>query len=117
MTAYYKPEEERPFAYVEGREARFTVDLWGEHPLDNDDTCWDGQSFETYSEALSVFHTDPPDTSIKWVILQGPDGSGIWEERRNPNFHPSDPDDWRREQAMQTGMAFGCEGWNDYYGY
>ena len=28
-----------------------------------------------------------------------------------------DDDDWKREGAMQAGMAFGCDGYNDYYGY
>jgi hypothetical protein len=26
-------------------------------------------------------------------------------------------DEWRREQAMQAGMAFGCDGYNDEMGY
>ena len=26
-------------------------------------------------------------------------------------------DDWQREQAMQAGMAFGCDGYNDMMGY
>lgn len=48
-----------------------------------------------------------------------------WEFVRNtygklPGFYwQSDnrDDDWRREQAMQAGMAFGCDGYNDAMGY
>jgi hypothetical protein len=37
----------------------------------------------------------------------------------NPSHKPSkdDDDEWRSEQRMQAGMAFGTQGYNDYEGY
>ena len=42
----------------------------------------------------------------------------IMAKRSNPHFcPPPKDDDWMREQAMEAGMAFGCDGYNDAMGW
>lgn len=107
---------------------RFTVDLWGSHPDENNDDCWTGSDWDTMEEAVKAFEdigswcSWGDSRSTQWIILSERTGEGeltILRERRNPNYKPSrdNDDDWRREQAMQAGMAFGCDGYNDAMGW
>lgn len=55
------------------------------------------------------------DSGTAYIELDGP---GVNRVRKNPGYRPeSDTDDWQREQAMQAGMAFGCQGYNDMMSY
>jgi hypothetical protein len=93
----------------------YSVNHWGSHPHAGNDDCWTGEDFATYDEALAFYNEDPSDSSTHYVHLDGP---GVELIRENPSFRPyHEDDDWRREAAMQAGMAFGCQGYNDVMGY
>jgi hypothetical protein len=52
------------------------------------------------------------------VVEVNADGVDVVERlqiRKNPDHRPTRDDQaaWRREAAMQAGMAFGCDGYND----
>lgn len=110
----------------------YSVDHWGSHPDDGNDDCWRGQDFATLEEAREFFEQDTACTGTKWIILakelpEGSDGRNvrcfdILDQRRNPNWTDgSDDEEYERmcrsERAMQAGMAFGCDGYNDEMGY
>ncbi len=98
---------------------RYHVNYWGSHPDEDNDDCFAGDEFDDREAALEFFRKTPTDSyckgSVAFVEIDGPD---IYEVRAEPSFRPdrNDCDDWRREQAMQSAMAHGCVGWNDYYG-
>lgn len=103
----------------------FSVNHWGSHPeLDNDD-CFTGEDFDCLADAIKAFHEDPTDSSVEYIEIDGIEDADLSKHglasryRRNPNFRPSrdNGEDWRHEQAMQAGMAFGCQGYNDAMGY
>lgn len=108
----------------------YAVNLWGSKPGTTDD-CWSGADFATLGEARAAFEdlelhefdglfAVSPGTFMDtaWVELDGPD---VHEERQNPHYKPSQRSDWeaewRQERAMQAGMAFGCQGYNDEMGW
>jgi hypothetical protein len=102
----------------------FSVLLFGSHPdLDNDD-CWTGEEFATLEEAQAclanpwaTFNEAYHSSCTAFFVL---DGVGLPDlvVRKNPDFRPRRADDeWKREAAMQAGMAFGCQGYNDEMGY
>ena len=93
----------------------YHVNFWGSHPDEENDDCWSGEDFYSKEEALICFNKDS-EIGIAYIQIEGPD---VYEVRKNPMFSPSkdDDDDWRRENAMQAGMAFGCAGYNDAMGY
>jgi len=101
-----------------------SVSHWCSHPdLDNDD-CSTGEDFATEAEALAYYNTDPEDTGIEYIEIDISDAAcnrlGITRCRKSGNYVPSkDTDDgeWKRENAMQAGMAFGVHGYNDAMGY
>jgi hypothetical protein len=110
----------------------YSVTLWGSNPdeTDNDD-CWTGDDFATREEAIAAYRAVvmfPEDGALasvcgrggwEFVMVDGPD---IHEVTPNPD-QPScergrrelarDDREWQRERAMQAGMAFGCDGYND----
>jgi hypothetical protein len=99
----------------------YSVNLWGSDPAAGNDDCWTGKDFATLAEAQTAFddpasafpHTFDSDTHT--IELDGPDAH---RTRTNPGFRPEhSDDDWRTERAMQAGMAFGCQGYNDEMGY
>lgn len=102
----------------------YCVNYYGSHPDKNNDDCLTGLDFDTLEEAEAVFKSNNPTYSngkainmnyIEYIELDGP---GVSKLRKNPNYKPlPDDDDWKRESAMQHGMAFGCEGYNDVMGY
>jgi len=113
----------------------YSVNLWGSNPdeTDNDD-CWTGEDFATRDEAIAKYREVVmfPDRSDlvqccgrggwEYVVIDGPD---VHEVTRNPDRaavkrHRRElalDDAGRSERAMQAGMAFGCDGYNDEMGY
>jgi len=106
---------------------RYAVDLWGSHPDEGNDDCWTGHDCDTMKEALAAFEdieswcSFGDLSSTQWIILSERTGEvelTILRERRNPNYHRQvHGDEWRMEQAIQAGMAFGCDGYNDIMGW
>jgi len=97
---------------------------WGSHPDNNNDDCYTGQGFDSASDALAAFKADPEDSSVAFIEIDGLTEEelvmyGIGRVRKNPNFKPShsNDDDWKREQAMQAGMEFGIDAYNEMMGY
>jgi hypothetical protein len=100
----------------------YSVNHWGSHPdLDNDD-CNTGADFDTLDEAKASEMYKSADYSTEYIELDGPD---INEVRKNPNYNAkqvkreraqADREE-RSEYAMQQGMAFGAEGYNEAMGW
>jgi hypothetical protein len=109
-----------------GEEKPYSVTLWGTHPDKGEDTCSTGMDFATLAEARACYEN--PDShfpgistgyfhNTPYVMIDGPN---VNETRRRPGIkdpRPDNDDDWKREQAMQAGMAFGCDGYNEAMGY
>jgi hypothetical protein len=97
----------------------YNVNIWDTNPELGEDTCNTGKDFAELGPALEAYyHPEDKFRSVEpyqWVEIDGPD---IYECRQvvAGARAPAD-DDWRRESAMQAGMAFGCAGYNDYMGY
>lgn len=102
----------------------YSVNLWGSNPDDDNDDCHTGEFFSTDEEAQAVFENPwsvfdrTRNEAITAVFeIEGP---GVYERRANPEYldtSDADNDEWRREFAMQSGMAFGCQGFNDAMGW
>lgn len=59
-----------------------------------------------------------PRTLVSGVVYDAIiEGENVLSETSFGEDMPDTADDWRREQAMQAGMAFGCQGYNDAMGY
>lgn len=118
-------------AYHEAKEAEkpYTVNYWGSHPDEENDDCWTGEDYATREEAEAAYADDNPTytngRSIggwAYVEMDGPD---VHKVRKNPAYNEArarreaEAEDraWRREMAMEAGMAFGCDGYNDAMGY
>ena len=99
--------------------SKYRVDHWGSHPdLENDD-CFTGDDFEALEEAKASKFYARGHYSVQYIVLDGPD---IHEVRKNPNYSAKacrfdDSSLERSERAMQAGMAFGCQGYNEEMGY
>ena len=110
--------------------ALYMVLYLGSHPDSDNDDCWYGFDFDSKEEAIKAFlapvedRTHCPARDVAYVEIDGLEDSELAQlkinrVRANPTFKKSsrsDDDDWKREAAQQAGMAFGCEGYNDYYG-
>lgn len=112
----------------------YSVTLWGSNPdeTDNDD-CWTGEDFATRDEAIAAYRAIVmfPTTGAlvegcghwEFVMLDGPDTHEVTAQpdraasRRHRREMARDAASWRQERAMQAGMAFGCDGYNDEMGY
>ena len=101
----------------------YNVNLYGSHPDANNDDCWTGDDFETKEQALMVFNNpwehfnrSSNESCTAYIEIDGPD---INQVRANPSFRKAkDCDDgWKREFAMQAGMVYGCNGYNDAMGF
>lgn len=101
--------------------------FFGSHPdLENDD-CFTGIDFYTKEEAIAFFKVAENNklccTSVEYIEIDLDDvdlkAAGIERYKRNPYFKPSKEDysEERREAAIQAGMAFGCQGYNDTMSY
>ncbi len=104
----------------------FSVNHWGSHPDAGNDDCFTGSDHETLEEALTEYWKDPEDSSVEYVEIDGLEEHellthGIQRIRKNPNFirrsHSQDDGEWKREMAMQAGMAGGCEAYNEAMGW
>ena len=102
----------------------YTILLWGSHPNNLNDDCWCGSedltTWEQVEEILAnpfkYFNKDDV-RSTQWFEIDGlPEGTDRY--RRNRFYRsPCLSDDWRNEYAVQCGMAFGCDGYNDAMSY
>lgn len=114
----------------------YSVTLWGSNPdtTDNDD-CWTGEDFATRAAAITAYRKVvmfPDGSEItrgygrggwEYVMIDGPD---VHEVTQNPDRAACErhrrelargDGEWRTERAMQAGMAFGCDGYNDEMGF
>jgi hypothetical protein len=112
----------------------YNVDLWGSNPdeTDNDD-CWTGESYATKEEAVAayreiVMRPEAPfgraaNANFEFVVIDGPDVHDVTanpdqpSQRRRRRERAREDREWKRERAMQAGMAFGVDGYNDEMGY
>ncbi len=103
----------------------YTVCLYGSHPADENDDCHTGERYATLDEARAVFEnpwgTFNAASNCSCTMYFELDGPGVNELRKNPDYKPrsrrDDDSDWKSEQAMQAGMAYGMDGYNDAMGY
>lgn len=118
--------QERPWNEG-GQEKPYSVTLWDTHPDKDEDTCSTGMDFATEAEARECYAN--PESHFKgmsdgyyhhtpYVMLDGPN---VYEVRKRPGikeYNPARDDrEAQREFAMQQGMAFGCDGYNEAMGY
>jgi hypothetical protein len=110
----------------------YSVTLWGSNPdsTDNDD-CWTGAEFAAREEAVAcysaicaspTFGDLPRACGYDWefVMVDGPDVHAVTanpDQRAQRARRRRDDSEWNREIANQTGMAFGCDGYNDAMGW
>jgi hypothetical protein len=112
-----------------GFQKQFSVLLFGSHPDEENDDCWSGAEFDTEAEARAcldnpwaTFERGYFAASTAFIVL---DGASLPDLviKTNPGFRPNrSPGDridgeWKREAAMQAGMVFGCQGYNDEMGW
>jgi len=107
----------------------FSVTFWGSHPDEGNDDCWTGEDFEDEHLARIAFQAPTftsyaPAHTVAYIVLDG-DSMDEPEVKTNPAYdaarcereNAADNAAWYGEIAMQAGMAFGCEGYNDAMGY
>ncbi len=96
----------------------FSVNHWGSHPDKENDDCFTGDDFPSLEAAQASPFYKGAGCSVQYIELDGP---GIYEVRENPNYSKKqsrlDDSAERSEYAMQQGMAFGCQGYNEAMGY
>jgi len=113
----------------------FAVEFWGSDPDLGNDDCWYGGDHDSEAEARAAFSAPCDDHEVAFIVLSRHTGEvderfgcPVLEElerRPNPAFdaarlereRAADDRAWRSEFAMQTGMAFGCAGFNDAMGW
>ena len=97
---------------------QYSVNIWGSHPDDNNDDCWEGGDYSTREEALEVFNNPKGHfvSAFAYIEIDGPD---LYKVRKNPDYvpEPDDDDDWRREMAMEAGMLHGIDAYNEMMGW
>lgn len=102
----------------------YSVSLWDTHPDLDEDTCNTGDDFATLEEARKCIanidaHFDARYFgSTPYIMLDGPNvHEVIVRQNALSRKEAEDNDSWKREIAMQAGMAGGCEAYNDVMGY
>jgi hypothetical protein len=118
----------------------YSVTIWGSHPDDDNDDCHTGEDFTTieaasaaYLDIDGVLLADEPGTTLPratyyagwaFAMLEGPNGLRLIKknpDQRAVRAHRRElarsDREWQSERAMQAGMAFGCDGYNDEMGY
>jgi hypothetical protein len=94
-------------------ELPYSVLEWGSDPDAGNDDCYRGDDFATLDEALAAYHADFK-RDVAWIEIDGPD---VHYARKNPSYQPyKDNGDDRMEYAMQQGMAFGANAFNEAMG-
>ena len=104
-----------------------TVSLWLTHPDLGNDDCMTAADFATEAEAraavadLDAHFCRASSDGCAFVMVDGPDCHEVVERpgvaaqsRREARF---DRELERSEAAMQAGMAFGVDGYNDAMGW
>jgi len=114
----------------------YSVSLWGSNPdeTDNDD-CWTENDFATREEAVDAFHTivRPGGASAlsascgpggwEYVMLDGPDIHRVLPNpdvaacRRARRDRAQADHAWQRECAMEAGMLYGVDAYNEIMRY
>lgn len=111
----------------------FFVGVWGSNPTEDTDNprddYWQGDGPMTAEEAGQLAAQwnaeNPCDFTCIGVLREGVDihvtaadlvFTGILMPTKEKDNEESD-DDWRREMAMEAGMAFGCDAYNDAMGW
>lgn len=99
----------------------FTVEYWGSDPDEKNDDCWTGYDFASIDEARAKFAAEPDAyyySDTAFIVLDGP---GVHEQRKHPGFRPNSDRahdaEWQREIAMEAGMLYGVDAYNDEMGY
>lgn len=119
----------------------YSVTLWSTHPDLGEDTCNTGADFMTRDEAIACYraivmfpttgHAErSPESTMAghtgvwaFVMIDGPDAHEVTAQpdqralKRYRRELAIDDAAGEREHAMQAGMAFGCDGYNDAMGY
>ncbi len=107
-------------------EKPYEVNEWGSHPDEGNDDCYTGTDYATLEEAREALQAeldDPrPCLTNAYFELGGPD---VYEIHANPSFDGEARDreearfnrEWRREIAMEAGMAHGVSAYNDHMGW
>ena len=96
----------------------YSITHWGSHPdLDNDD-CWKGEDFDSLEAAKASKLYQEGDYSTAYIVLDGP---SIHQVKANPRYSARrvarEEAAERAELAIQQGMAFGCQGYNEAMGW
>lgn len=103
----------------------FSVNHWGSHPDAGNDDCYTGDDYDTFEQALAAY-LESADYSVQYIEIDGLEdweleAKGLTRVRKNPGYSRKEcrrQDQWdRSEFAMQQGMAFGCDGYNEAMGY
>ena len=105
--------------------AKYSTLHYGSHPDSGNDDCFQGWDHETLEAALAAYNAPIHDSSVAYIEIDGLTDEelttmGLERYRKNPTHSfpkRSDDGEWQREQAMQAGMAFGCDGYNEVMGY
>lgn len=100
----------------------FFVGFWGSHPDEENDDCWNGDTYATLDEARAAFAAECSDKECAYIELDGPN---VHEIRANPSYDRAHVErerrradlEWQREQAMEAGMLHGIDAYNDEMGY
>lgn len=115
---------------------KYFVEHWGSHPDDDNDDCWSGEDYDTLDEARAAFNKAIKEgvgyvtAYIVLGISYGRNEAGVYEIDNlavvaNPDHDPArrqrerEASDraWRREIALEAGMAGGCDAYNEVMGW
>jgi len=100
--------------------ATYEVNEWCDSP----DECSGsdrGDDFDTLEEARDAFERWSTRALYAVITLDGPDGEvarrEVGSKRAAERQAAREDREWQREIAMEAGMAFGCDGYNDAMGW
>ena len=113
---------------IENSPTSYSVNLWGSLPEEENDDCWTGADYATLAEAqtaVTALAVEFPHQDLSYIAFIEIDGPDHYSVIPNPKFdkkhrdreRAQDDAEWKRERAMQAGMAFGCDGYNDEMGF
>lgn len=121
----HKPGE-RP--WNEDATKPYTISLWSDKPVETD-TCFVAEDFATEKEARmglvdlsATFHgMRKSDLDVPYIMLDGPGLQEIITRPETVKRYERERErherECRNENAMQAGMVFGVQGYNDAMGY